>query len=194
MANELAGKYEGTVLICGSAPSLQDDYAAALRARPNAAVIAINDAASVIFADFLGTLHPEDAHKFRAKSKNTNVQVVSGQLLNPAHDVNCWFDNCNSGGTSAGMAIKVAKAMGFEEIILCGCPMQGGDGYFDRGPRRSLCTSRFGDLPDTAHVVRGHQQHLMFEANENDYSMVRSMGGWTAELFGLPDFAQRKVA
>lgn len=194
MANELAGKGDGSVLVCGSAPCLQADYAAALRARPNAAVIALNDAASVVFADYLVTLHPEDAHKFRANSKNPNIIVLSGQIYNPQHDVNFWFDDCNSGGTSAGSAIKVAKAMGFEEIILCGCPMQGGDGYFDRAPKRHMMAQRIGDAPSNASIVLGHQQRLEQEAAASDYSMVKSMSGWTAELFGVPAFIKQEAA
>lgn len=194
--NELLGKYEGTVLICGSASTLQADYAEAFRARPNASVIAINDAASEIFADFLATLHPEDAARFKAASKNPDIKVISGQLRNDAHPVDQWFEDCNSGATSAGGAIKMAIAMGFEEIVLCGCPMSGGDGYFNAPPKKnkSLMAVRFGNAAPGSSVVQAHQRAMVMEARAGDYHMVRSMSGWTAEHFGLPDFRQRRYA
>lgn len=196
MANELAGKYDGCVLICGSAPCLMPDYKTAVKHRQTATVIAINDAASVILADFLTTLHPEKAHTFRAASINKNIIVTSGQKWKPDCDVDYWLDSCNSGGTTAGSAIKVAKKMGFEEIILCGCPMNGGDGYFNAPykPNTFGMAMRFGNAPSTAGIIKAHRKNLMFEAHENDYSMVRSMSGWTAEQFGKPDFVKERAA
>lgn len=196
MPNELAGKYEGTVLICGSAPCLFDDYQEALKQRPNAEVIAINDAASVITADFLATLHPEDARHFRAKSKYNNILVISGQLYNPEYDVTFWFDNCNSGGTTAGSAIKMARAMGFEEIILCGCPLDGGDGYFDAKPKANKfgMSTRFGNAPGDSRVVKTHQARLCQEAHEGGYDNVRSMSGFTRQFFGAPEFIKERAA
>lgn len=192
MANEMAGKYDGTVLICGSAPCLLPDYRKAVKHRTTATVIAINDAASVILADILTTLHPDKAHLFRAGSLNKNIIVTSGQKWKPDCDVDFWMEGCNSGGTTAGSAIKVAKKMGFSEIILCGCPMTGGDGYFDAEPKanRFGMPMRFGNAPATAGIVRAHQKNLKREAQDDDYSMVRSMSGWTADLLGKPDFAQ----
>lgn len=195
MSNELAGKYSGTVLICGSAPCLFDDYNEALRHRPNAEVIAINDAASVIYADFLATLHPEDAEKFRAKSMTDNIIVISGQLRLVPSEVDYWFTDCNSGGTTAGSAIKMARVMGFEEIILCGCPMSGGDGYFDAKPKPNKfgMSSRFGNAPSDCRVVKTHQQRLCQEAHEGDYQNVSSMSGFTREFFGPPKFIKERA-
>lgn len=193
MSNKLAGRYSDTVLICGSAPCLFDDYDIALKHRPNAEVIAINDAASVIYADFLATLHPEDAPRFRKNSMSDNVILISGQLRLIPSEIDYWFSDCNSGGTTAGSAIKMARVMGFQEIILCGCPMNGGDGYFDAKPKINKfgMSTRFGNAPADCRVVKTHQERLCQEAREGQYDNVRSMSGFTRELFGAPDFIER---
>lgn len=196
MPNELVGKMQGCVLICGSAPCLIADFHLAKQYRKEAAVMAINDAVSVVRADFLATLHPEDSLKFMRKNLNPSTVIVTGQHYNAEHHVHFWFTDCNSGGTTAGSAIKIAKAMGYSEIILCGCPMRGGDGYFDAPPKPNKfgMSMRFGNAPSTCRVVRTHQEHLAFEAHAADYSMVKSMSGWTAELFGKPEFTEKEAA
>jgi hypothetical protein len=189
--DELAGKYSGTVLICGSGPCLLREADAAINARPGASVMAINDAASAIHADFLCSIHSEKMEQFRMKSLNPDIITLSGGRKRDDGNADCWFTGCNSGGTSAMSAVKVARKMGFTEIILCGCPMNGGDGYFDspyQAPVPKLQPVRFGNYPPSAGVVRAHQENLRKEAASGDYSMVRSMSGLTAEIFGLPDF------
>lgn len=189
--DELAGKYTGTVLICGSAPCIHDDYAAARANRPDAAVIAVNEAAQVVWADFIVSVHNEQLEGFRAKSLNKQALTLSGGRIREGAVFDCWFSQCNSGGTSAGSAIRIAKKMGFTEIILCGCPITGGDGYFNRpyAPQKLLPT-RVGLHSKDANAIRIHQSNLAKEAAASDYSMVRSLSGFTKELFGGPEWLQ----
>ena len=152
--------------------------------------MAINDAASVLDADFLCSIHSEKMDEFRAKSMNPDIITLGGGRCRADGKVDYWFSGCNSGGTSAMSAVKVAKKMGFTEIILCGCPMNGGDGYFDstyKPPVPKLHPVRFGNYPPTAGIVRAHQTNMTKEAAAGDYSMVRSMSGLTAEVFGRPE-------
>lgn len=192
MVDELANKYSGPVLVCGSAPCLFRDMDKALRARPDATIIAINDVAGYINAEFVTSIHCEKMQEFRAKSINKKIKTLSGGIYNAACDVDHWFSSCNSGGTSAGSALKIARKMGFDEIILCGCPMNGGDGYFYRRakPTQFLMQKRFGDASPRSSSVVAHQMNLRYEMEGNGYNMVKSMSGFTAELFGKPDFME----
>lgn len=200
MANELAGKYDGTVIICGSAPSILDDrhdilYSLAALNRPLPMHIALNDAAAIVPAEFIVTAHPEKSERFKQNSSNPYALVLSGQAVGD-FPVDCWFTDCNSGGTSAGMAIKIAKKLGFSEIILAGCPMNGGDGYYNSPPKpnRFGMTERIGNARADSTTVQSHRKHLMFEAANSDYSMVKSMSGWTAEQFGRPAYLIPRAA
>ena len=193
MADELANKYSGPVLVCGSAPCLFRDMDKALRARPDATIIAINDVAGYINAEFVTSIHCEKMQEFRAKSLNKEIKTLSGGIYDAACDVDYWFSSCNSGGTSAGSALKIARKMGFDEIILCGCPMNGGDGYFYREakPTQFLMQKRFGDAKPRSSSVTYHQMHLRLETQDRGFDMVKSMGGFTAELFGTPEFLEQ---
>lgn len=192
MVDELAGRFSGPALVCGSAPCFFRELDTALRHRPDAKIIAINDVAGAFLADFLISIHAEKMADFRKKSLNAEVITLSGGLYDASHDVDFWFSGCNSGGTTAGSAIKVARKMGFDEIILCGCPLTGGDGYFDRPakPTQFLMQKRFGDASPRSSSVVAHQMNLRYEMEGNGYDMVKSMSGFTAELFGKPDFME----
>lgn len=184
-------KYSGTVLICGSAPSLFDEYKLATRKRPEAKVMAINDASQAVWGDFLVSLHPENMERFRKKSLNPLIITMSGQRMEATHAVQVWWPNANSGATSAYSGVQIARQMGFDEIILVGCPMSGGDGYFDdRGDgHKSMMTGvRFGNAAPDHATVKSHQSDLKKRAETEDVSMVRSMSGFTAEIFGQPEF------
>lgn len=192
MADELAGKYAGRVLICGSAPCILMDYAAAKAHWPDAAVIALNDAAQIVWAEFICSIHNEKLEEFKRKSLNKAALTISGGRLREGATLDCWFSQCNSGGTSAGSAIRIAKKMGFNEILLCGCPMTGGDGYFNQAYKEpnKLLPARIGMHKPSDKAVVKHQAHLKQEAAQDDYSMVRSMSGYTKDLFGGPAWLQ----
>lgn len=190
--NILRNKYSGSCLIVGSSSCLYDDYGLALKYRPESRVIALNDAASVVSADFIVSLHPETMYKFREKSANKHVITLSGQKYKEEHDVDYWFTDCNSGGTSAGSAIKIAIAMGFKEIILCGCPLVGGDGYFDNSNSSCMLVSqRIGHMPAKHPAHKTHRLNLQRERDRYPSDVtVRSMSGNTAKIFGYPEFLE----
>lgn len=194
MADELAGKFSGTALVCGSSPRLYEELNTALEARSDAHVFALNDAASAVAADYLVSLHHAKMARFRDNSLNEHIITLSGASEDALSDVDYWFTDCNSGGTSAGCAIRIARKMGFEEIILCGCPMRGDDGYFDkpfRKPVKIIEPVRFGHAGRKSAIVKRHQGELVREAERYGlHPYVRSMSGFTAEIFGKPDFAE----
>lgn len=78
-------------------------------------------------------------------------------------------------GSSGLFAVKVARHLGFEKIILCGVPMDPKAGHVLRGPGPWRAAEQF---------MGGWRQR-----REEIAPYVRSWSGWTAETFGQPDLA-----
>lgn len=189
--------FEGrTALICGSAPCLLQDLEEALKNRPDAVIFAINDAAAYVHADFLVTLHPEKGEIFKNKSQNAEAPLFTGAKPSKqwhTYPADYWFSNAASGATSAYSAVQIARKLKFCEIILCGCPMQGGDGYIDGSKHNESLGMgvRVGHAGPKHAVTRAHKTNLDEYARTEDCSMVSSMSGYTKQLFGGPAWQHR---
>ena len=188
---DLAGKYTGTALVCGSAPCLYKDIEEAMEHVENPYVMALNDAARVIHADGIATLHPEKMRWFKQASKNPEAKGHCSAHKHSddwADHVDYWWPDCQSGATSAFSAVKILQKMGFDQIILCGCPLSGG-GYGE-GMEGFDCTheKRIGHVPPEGKLMRAHRNNLAEEVGTGQIiaDKVKSMSGWTAEKFGKP--------
>lgn len=187
----LDGKHTGRAcLVVGSAPSVLEEYAEAREHCPDAIVIAVNDAARVVSADYLASLHHELMGAFRKKSLNKEVVTISPQAPLSNADVDVWFTDCNSGATSAYAAVKMARKMGCTPIIMVGCPMDGGGGYVKQADWKDVTVTRerFGHAADVSRQIARYKEELKRHAAEEDVSMVRSMSGYSAGVFGQPDW------
>lgn len=177
------------VLICGSAPGLLENFEQARRAMPDALVIAVNESATVVRADFLITQHPEKASWFRGGSLNPDVVVHTAKPRQRASQpgIDVYWPDCITLATSGGSAIAMALSMGFKKIVLCGMPMNGGDGYF-QGASLRQDEPRFGMESPESDYIRNYQQKLMefTQTNPDALARVRSMSGFTRRLFGPP--------
>jgi hypothetical protein len=81
--------------------------------------------------------------------------------------------------------------MGFDRIILCGAPISGGTGYYYepyRERKKSLLPVRLGHLSHESKAIKRHQDFIREEFPWRDWPQVKSMGGFTADYFGTPDF------
>lgn len=184
-------KYSGTVIVCGSAPCLLDEYQLVKENRKDAMTIAVNDSAAAVYADFLVSLHPERMLTYRSNSLNPDIITISGSVSKKGHgyDVDYWLRGTSTGATSLYSGVLTAKKLGFDEIIIVGAPMIGGDGYFNQKTGKSLLmTPRFGFADPNKGSVKAHQEALKQHVAQEDVSMIRSCCGLTADLFGKPDF------
>lgn len=196
MANVYDISHEGqTAFICGSAPCLLEEFEEAIEQRPNAVTIGINEAVSGIFCDFLVSYHCEKFKEFKAISVFPEIKTMTGKGYRTPEEeaqIDYRFEDINIGATSAGDAIQIAQKMGFSEIIMIGCPMNGGDGYFSDTSDESDGCPRFGAASAVegrhAEMVQSHKSTLKAIAEIVDLSMVRSMSGYTSEVFGKPEW------
>lgn len=176
-------------IVVGTAPSALEEYAEASANLQNPVVIAVNDAAAAVNADYLATLHHEAIDQFVAKSLNRNICTICPQAPFAKVNVKHWFTGCNSGATSAWAAVKMAKAMGCSPIIMVGCPMNGGDGYIPQAEWKdtTFMRHRFGHKGGEVQVSK-YQESLKADVDEGGFDMVKSMSGFTAETLGQPDW------
>lgn len=186
----------GTVLVCGSAPCLIGEFEEARKHRPESKVIAINEACSGVWADFLVSYHAEKFDSFKKISLNPNITTHTGKGYKDEMEeaqIDYRWEEIWIGATSAGDAIQIARKMGFSEIIMVGCPMNGGDGYFKKTDLGGICP-RFGApktlLGESRDMVQNHKNKLRVLKDKVDLSMVRSMSGYSAEVFGKPEWSK----
>ncbi len=182
-------KHVGTLLVVGSAPSALDDFNAASAAFPRSKVMAINEAAGLVPADFIASLHPENMRRFlRLQIELTGGRPTTHAAAPDAYfeSVDFYWHNTHTGATSAWCGVLIGKAMGFSRIILCGCPMVGGDGYAIN-TKAGNEERRFGLSSQTSSIVRSHKSALAEAVKSGQGSNVFSMSGYTRELLGGPD-------
>ena len=207
LSRENISREEGRVaIICGSAPSLFDEYDEAVKNIDNPITIVVNNAASGIAGDYLCTFHWELMKKFRLLSKNKNIISVACSPINKegqsGDEADYWCPEATSGGTSVGCAILFATlVLGVKKIYLCGAPMNGGDGYFHDCGTPQPGIVRFGAVLNgfkdiwkdkQNKIIRTHQRYLLEDINKRGKKeIVRSLSGWTMQQFGGPEWRQK---
>jgi hypothetical protein len=192
----------GTLLVVGSAPCVHEDIEKALKIRPLASVMLVNGACTLIEnAEHVLSGHTDCAEAFakqrRAKFPNaqpwrlhaTIVSTYATYRPEQFPSVTDWWDKSYAkGATSAAKAATIGLlGLGFDEVILCGCPLQG-TGYAEgeaRSPVLGRC-HRIGD-PNAQHlrVIGGYR--MKYERFANEFrGRVFSMSGFTRECSGAP--------
>lgn len=176
-----------SVLVCGLALCVMEDYEAAKKLRPNAEIILVNYVCKDLVGDYLFTLHLEQVDKMKAIAlpENKKIPVLTSEAItNPRclafHDKADFifkdggFNNATSGYAAARVA---ADFMGYDEVILCGCPVSDKiSGYHPSYYSRKI---HYG-----AGVMRKYMKNLLKYSQEFDHDKIRSMSGYTKELFG----------
>lgn len=180
--------YKGRVaIICGSAPCVEEEYNIVRASRPDAIVIGINEAIKIIRCDILMTHHLLEVGNYIKDSLNPDIKIHTSKRFRPELEGSAdGFWIVKGGATSSSDAVQICQQMGFKEIILVGCPMTGGDGYFyGKGKENVEGCPRFGN-PGNNFLVQRHRRRLIEITEEGDFSNVSSMSGFTSEIFGKP--------
>lgn len=219
-----------SMLIVGSAPCLYEDVRRALEIRPFAATLTVNGACAAIEnAEHMLCGHEEKTAEFVQARRNAfpgkplpRIHATCGDKRKPEYrhmfpQVTDWWPyTVHMGAGSAGKAAGIAKQMGYDEVILCGCPMDGsgyfpgeGDGFDPAEPgsggiKQSMNCLRIGDggkargypKPGTGgrewmdtqetRMVRGYREAFR-KLSENEFKgWVWSMSGFTKQCTGEP--------
>ena len=176
-------------IICGSAPCVKEEFEIVLKARPDAVIIGINEAIHIIECDILMTYHLLEVGMFLEKSLNEEIEIHTSkgyrEELKPFANK---FWQVKGGATSAMDAVQICQQMEFKEIILVGCPMNGGDGYFHGKKAKENVEGcpRFGNAGNTF-LSNKHKSRLLQIVREDNFDNVSSFSGFTSEVFGKPE-------
>ena len=172
-------QHTGPVLVCGNAECLFNDLHRAKSLFGDIPVIAVNGAAKVVRADALYSKHPErfisyrwlEAQKFHF-STTPLIHADTRAATRPSY-VDYWWTGVWGGGGSAWDARKLAYFVGYDPIILCGCPL-------DPGPYTN--GGGIGGYMTDAKVVQDLRDGMAKETEWHNGAF--SMSGWTKDLLG----------
>lgn len=173
-------RHSGPCVVAGNALCLNDDLVKARVLFPDAQVVAVNGAAREVRALALFSYHPERMvlygydwirHQRRINDKFT---VHGSKFVEDCPWVQYWWEDARGGGSSAWGARKLAWLMGFDPVILCGCPLEPGPyaGY------------RPGMAMTKMEVIEPYRLEIRSDTDWHDGCF--SMSGWTKEFFGEP--------
>lgn len=209
------------MLVVGSAPCLFDDVKQALALRPFASLMLVNGACTAIEnAEHVLAGHEEKAEFFARERRRVFPRAQPWRLHACCHThrvgqyrqmfpsvTDWWPHETGVGATSASKAAKLAFLMGFDEVILCGCPMDQ-PGYFEgeaQVPQHVGCM-RIGDHGDVkgirgavvlgsegrpnkvqdTRIIRGYRDKFKKLADGEFKGRVFSMSGFTRDVLGEP--------
>ena len=167
--------------MAGNAFCLHDDLARARTMYPDAPAIAVNGASREVRALALLSAHPERfvapgydwiRHQVRLFGPGFTVHGATWRPDMPW--VNHWWPDIIGGGGSAWGARKLAWLMGFEPVILCGCPLVPGN-YANDKP---------GLIMTRLDVIEPYRREIA--ADTEWHEGCYSMSGFTRDLFGAP--------
>lgn len=172
-------EHSGPVLVCGNAFNLHEDIEQAKKLFPKAPVIAINGASREVKAFALFSYHPQRFVEapyswINRQKKFHNDFTVHGSRGEGMPFVDHWWSGARGHGGSVWGARKLASLMGFDKVILCGCPLVPGNyaGY------------RPGDLMSRQDVVDRYLGEIKEDVEWHEG--VVSMSGATQDLLGCP--------
>lgn len=181
----------GTALVVGTGPGFMEDYERASRLRPGAFVMAANKAAGFVRADAIFSMHHAEmsqfirAHDLAWGTREMRPETHSGCRDSPAmlaklnEMYGTWIDYlwpiANSWGSSGWAAGKCCRAMGLDEVILCGVPLARED------------TGHWQDWKDVGNYREGMRREAELEPDVA--AGIKSMSGYTREILGAPDGA-----
>lgn len=175
-------RHSGPVLVCGNAWNLLEDVAAARRVDrlKDAPVIGVNGASAHVRLDFLFSRHPQKLRKWRAKQamRGHAFTVHSGGSAEDASHypaVDYWWRDVGGQGTSTWSARKLARHLGFDEVVLCGMPLEVGGYCRDTVPAKHFRSKS---------KIKFYREGVAKDVSWHDG--VTSMSGWTRELLGAP--------
>ena len=177
----------GACLIVGTAPCWREDYDAAMKAYPDADVCLVNEASRFpIPAKHFATCHPEKIDHFLDPDSGFVIHVRDTE-----HAVNRQHirHKVTTGSSSAMFAAVVMASIGYDRVILCGCPMNGGGGY---SPDIGVTHDSTRDDPRVGFISPDHPLiklwHNSIAEMREKYpeicGKVRSMSGHTKQAFG----------
>lgn len=181
-------KKSGVCLIVGTHPCYKEDMDAALAIYPDADICGVNEAAALVKCDHLATCHGEKAAHFlrvRKDKKRPTLHIRDNEHPKEKIKYHAWSIQTMAG--SATFACVAMLLTGYDKVIMCGCPMDGGGGYALKDTHKGdRYDPRIGYSDGASQMIRGwHNAMRKFKGEHPDMAArICSMSGKTKEVFG----------
>lgn len=184
-----AEKRRGVCLVVGTHPCWLDDVKAATKLYPDAEICGVNEAPRLLRVDHLATCHGDKIDEFLALCDGytpllhlRDNDVKPDEIAVPHH---IWPVRTMAG--SAPFAAAAMVMLGYDLVIMCGCPMTGGGGYaFDDTHKSTRADPRIGFESEKHRMIKGWHRcmRLFKEQFPEQAARMRSMSGTTQLIFG----------
>ena len=170
-------QHEGLCIVAGNAWTLPEDFKRARELFQDAPVMAVNGAAREVKAFALVSQHPQNFTAYGAEWSRHQRRLFGGGFTTHSHEFHPNVDyrwDVRPAGGSAWMARKIAGLMGFNTVVLVGCPLSPGN-YVNHRP---------GILMTKQNVVDELLRQI--EVDKDWHKGCYSMSGRTREILGQP--------
>ena len=173
-------KHSGVCLIAGNAWTLPDDLGQAHKLYGDVPVIAVNGAAAEVKAFALFSFHPDHYLAYgyewirKQRKIHTDFTVHGGSTPLDMPHVQHWWPHARGGGGSAWGARKMAWYMGFDTVVLVGCPLLPGN-YAGHKPGMLMAKDAY---------TGGYASWI--EGDKAWHEGACSLSGRTMEILGAP--------
>lgn len=170
----------------------------ALELYPDAELMLINGACSAFrYAEHVLAGHTNKAQLFAAAREaafpgcapyrmHATLSYPEQRTLFPAV-TDWWSQGFVTGATSAGKAARIGLGMGFDRVILCGCPMDPEAGYWEGEAKVPHDCARFNTPGNPRRVITRYRDKMAFLAKQEPFkSKVFSMSGYSRSVLGGP--------
>lgn len=197
------------LLVVGSAPCALEDLTKAKESYPQHEIMLVNGACTLVeSAEHMLAGHTTKVKEFKAARlaafpfadlpqihanwampRPRRTENIERALRRDFPEVDTWWPgDVSSGATSAGKAALIGLRMGFDIIVLCGCPMDG-SGYHPQEAKVSVEAGmqRVGDpkMQQRA-TIRRYRDKMGNLALGTFKDKVYSMSGYTRQVLGPP--------
>lgn len=185
---EIAGKYQGrSVAVCGDAAGVWDDLEA-LGARSDVGRGKVRkEGWDFLTVNKLGEVFPGDIEHWYSNEGKLLQKFIEGrrneyrkEFTGPRHSHSCnrgakWHWPWSGHGTSGLGAVLTALALGYDEVVMCGIPLD--DGPHNGEPHWRHCRFQSSEAADQ---VNGRPSQPWLKAIRLGFDgRVRSMSGRT---------------
>jgi len=184
MPSRYTTKHAGTAILCGSAPCVFEDLEKARAMRPDATIVGVNYAGTLVpEIEHVWTQHNDLAAAFKLKA-GRDIKVHGRSVIAGPFDY-IWpeLDWVNGSSGVAG-ALWAKLGMGFDEVIMAGIPLSRLElQYSEKYPSKYTKKTGFATANQIDHWI----SHLKVHIQNGKTKGIYSMSGTTAYYLGQPD-------
>jgi hypothetical protein len=184
-----ARKRSGVCVVLGTHPCWKEDLDKVLAKYPKVDICGVNEAGRLYKLDHLATCHGDKLEFFLSLCEHNDVAPIvhfRDNSLKPNNpNWHSWPVRIMAG--SGPFAAATMVMLGYDKVIMCGCPISGGGGYaFTDTHKSTRDDPRIGFEKSNHNMIKSwHNAMRKFKEECPEMAIkICSMSGVTQEIFG----------